>query len=225
MAGVIFQPLIAGSVNPKVLTYVTTVSSTSDTTAYTFTSTSLGASTDSDKRVILAISGQGNPLSDGGAQAGISSVTVGGSSATSIVSQSSVSSSGGTVAIYIIATTSTSANIVVNWTHTPGACNVSVWNCTGLISNTAYNSGGSTSTPGSIVLNTIAGGFAIACGSHNSVMSYTWGGTSNERFDTTDGESRTFSSSDISSIPSTTVTSTATYSATDTTRAMCAASW
>lgn len=161
-----FQPLLTGTAGPKVLTFQTSDNSTVAGTSFTFSSKAIGPPS-ADRYVIVGIGGNNGTAT-------ISSVTVGGISATQVVTRQ-VSNS--TTGIYIAnVPTGTTANIVINWSASQANTEIGIWSATGLSSGTANSSGGSSANNGTITLNTTTQGFALAVMFVNSNATITWTG-------------------------------------------------
>ena len=143
-----------GGTGAKVLTWKGSSTSTSDLTTYTFSSADIGVAS-SDRYVIVAVTGGPNNRT-------VSSLTVGGVSATLVVEQVSAAASY-TVSMWIANVTSgTTGDIVVTWSAGQTRTGIGWWTATGLSSGTANDSGGSTASPGTDTLNVLEGGFAVA---------------------------------------------------------------
>lgn len=143
--------------------------SSTDSSSYSFSGLSIGSA--ASNRAVLA-------LIHGGAQTRtITSVTIGGISATQCASYSF---GGGITAIYgAIVPTGTTATVVVNFSGTQDRCGVAVYTTTDLKSFIAFDSGGDAdgASPFSAAIDIPTGGFVIAgVGTHNSVSgTWTWG--------------------------------------------------
>jgi hypothetical protein len=125
---------------------------TTDSTTYTFTSKSLGAAA-SGRKIIVCVGAMAAGAID------ISSVTVAGAGATSVVSSGSATEFG---AIFIIDdATNATGTIVVTFTGSAARCGIGVFAATGLNSSTATDTGGSTANPSTDTLNVDAGGTAV----------------------------------------------------------------
>lgn len=168
-------PPLAGLANlPAILTYVGSNASTANATSHTFTSESIGTAA-TDRYIIIGVTAENNL----GART-ISSVTVGGVSATQVVFREHSTGSFWTqAAIYIVPyPTGTTATIVVNWSASNNMCGIGVWNATQLQSATATNTNSNTSDPLTATLNVAPGGIAIGCAaafpSGATPITYTW---------------------------------------------------
>ena len=149
------QLLMAGGQAPKVLEYLSVQLDNVDRTTYTFSGVSIGTAS-SDRRIIVTVGNTNTTL--------ISSATVGGVSATIIVQR--VSGGGNAFAGVLIANvpTGTTADIVITFAAGVSNCKAGVYSSTGLLSDTATDTGFSDSNPGSDTLTVIPGGFCVgAC--------------------------------------------------------------
>lgn len=156
MPGANFQALLVGTTSSvKSVSYRTQASQGSGSSSYNFTNQDIGTAA-SDRYVIVAI---GNGFTGGPRT--VSAVTVGGISATQVVS---VSGSTTNACLWIAAVpTGTTATIAITLSGTVGqGIGIAVWAAYGLSSGTASASGSSTASPGSITLNpTTSDGFVI----------------------------------------------------------------
>jgi hypothetical protein len=151
------------SIAPKVLTYQTTTFTAGSTSPFTFSSLAIGTAA-ANRYVIVGIAGTATPSA-------VASVTIGGVTATPVVSQVAGNS---VAAIYIaLVPTGTTATIVVTFTGATQKCSIGVWSATG-ISATPVGTASSTANPASLALTTVKGGFAVAHMQVDSTGSYTW---------------------------------------------------
>jgi hypothetical protein len=130
-------------------------------TTQTVSGVALGAYTP-DRRIIVAVTGS---ASLNGAST-ISSVTVGGVSATQITKASVAPSSNPKIAaIYAVDVSDEVADVVVNFTHQFNSCSVAVYTAYGITSTAAADSGSvGASASGTITLTAQPSGIAVACG-------------------------------------------------------------
>jgi len=153
--------------------YVTSTNSTSDLSTYTFSGVSLG-STGSNRQIIVGIS-----ASVGTAGRTISSVTVAGVSATSLVFLNSGFGDSRISSIWIAnVPTGTSGDIVVTFSASMGRCGITVYAGRNLTSNTpqATNTSG-TSSPLTLSLTGTTAGFIVAQAmTQNASETFTWTG-------------------------------------------------
>ena len=136
--------------------YLQTAGSATDLTTYTFSSQNLGEAA-FDRTIICAVSGRTQDGTSSGNV--ISSVTIGGVSATIAVQGQN---SGNTQGIAIASVpTGTTGDVVVVFAETMTNAEVSLYRCTG-ISTTVYDSGTSTASVGTYDLDIPANGVAVA---------------------------------------------------------------
>jgi hypothetical protein len=173
----LITPLTANVTPPTTsITYVTTVADTSDTTTYTFSSASLGAAHD-DRMIIVGIHSR-----KAGAVSSISSVSVGGVSATIVLQNWNTITNSNVAAIAIAAVpTGTTGDIVVTFADTMLRCAVGIWRAFG-IELTAYDSDSSDASDPTVNLD-VPAGFVIAVATTNASTSTTWTGVT-ENYDT-----------------------------------------
>ena len=159
--------LLLGVAGSSDVALVDSISLETDVDGTTFTSNNV-ALTGSWTHLIILVSAR-NPTS-------VSGVTVEGNSATQVV----VASDGTAVcvsAIYVIANSTPTPDIVVTWGASATTCHVQVFAVTGLQSTTAVatvNTG--TANPSVLSLNTSAGGIAVAGGVCLNATSCAWSG-------------------------------------------------
>lgn len=148
-------------------------------TTYTFASQNLGTAA-SDRYIVVAITGR----QSGGGSSSVSSVTIGGVSATISVQSDN---NGDQVAIAIAAVpTGTTGNIDIVWSAAMTDCSVAAYRVTRVTTTTATSTGSSTATPPSANVNVVAGGVVIAVSKNRTGgTSATWGNVT-EDFDTLD---------------------------------------
>ena len=135
---------------------------------YTFSSKDLGSSATSHKVIVGASGGGSGPGS-------VSSITVGGSSATVSVSVQA-NSEQRTELWYIDGVTATSGNIVVTFSGGSGChrCGIGVWAIYNGATGAANDTGSSTSDPATDTLNISAGGVAIGYAKGGVDPAWTW---------------------------------------------------
>jgi hypothetical protein len=169
--------------------------------AYTFAAANLGTA-EVGRVIIVSITANGNAAKT------ISSVTIGGVSASILVQQSNGFWAGGIAAAVV--PTGTTGDIVVNLSNTAGAATVGVYRATGLASVTPIDTDSNTTFSG-LTLTAEGGGFLIALTTHSgSGGTITWA-NANEDFDTTvaDSANRLSGASIATTSTSITVTPTA----------------
>lgn len=196
------------SAAPKVLTFQTSAVNSANLTTYTFSAQAIGTAA-ADRYVIVGISYGNN-------SATVSSVTIGGVSATSIVVAAGTAGGWGTIgaAIFIAnVPTGTTADVVVTLSAGQNRCGIGVWSATGMSGTTASATNSSSASPGSASITIPTGGFGIAVASiaENSAPLVSWTNAT-ERYDS-DVEAGSFVQSGADTSSSGSVTITATYSA------------
>lgn len=173
MSGI--QQVLLSTGRVKTITYVGNTSDTSNTDIYTFSGASIG-SPRGDRRVHVLVAVDGNAGVD------LSSVTVGGVTAT-LNRNATNSSIIGAIATAKLAT-GTTADIVVTLTGAKLRCNIGVYASTGLTSETAVDSAQSGVDPGDMTITTVESGFAIAlCLTNSGTATVAWTGVT-ENYDT-----------------------------------------
>lgn len=216
----------AVSSSPVALTYVTNVTDSTDQTTYTFASTSIGTAS-SDRVVVVVIGSRAN------AARSISSVTVGGNSATAIATANNSGGGAEIAAIYAVAVPSgTTASIVVTFSAAMLRIAVGVYTLTGTGGAvTAYGTATQTpsgSSPTDSTIDCPANGGILAVNFSNSsaTSSTTWTGLT-ERFDVNPetSSSGVSSASDNFASAQTNLTVTATVASVTVQQAMAIASW
>lgn len=180
-------PVVASqSAAPKVLTFQTSSNSPTGTNPYTYSGLAIGAAAGS-RVVHCLISVRGATVAPT-----LSSATIGGVAA--VVNKLQQDASGAKYSIAIISAavpTGTTANVVITWSETGDRQYVGVWSSTGLSSTTAHATAASDSdtSPDSVSLATLNGGFGIFGEvGNNNAASMTWANAT-ERFEQTGGGS------------------------------------
>lgn len=169
----------SASATPASISYQTSAVNSANLSTYTFTSQAIG--TASATRVVIV----GVFCSSGGSPV-ISTVTVGGISATSA---NTLASSLRTVGVYTAPVpTGTTANIVVTMTGTVDNCGISVWRADNLLSTTPVDSQQIAVVSTTVTypaLATSASGIAVwVVGTNLAASTYTWANAT-ERYDQT----------------------------------------
>lgn len=151
--------------------------STADSSSYTFASQNLGAA-DAARYIIVGIQCRRTLNTNT-----ISSVTVGGVTASLVVTADRGNQS--KCAIYIAAVpTGTTGDVVVTFSGTANRCGIALWSAVGISSATASDTDSSiTGTAPTMSIDVPAGGFAVAVGCENALTTATWTGLT-ERSDT-----------------------------------------
>jgi hypothetical protein len=166
--------------------YLQTAADSANASTYTYTSQSLGAAA-ADRYIVVGVASR-----IGAASLTLSSLTVGGVTAT-IVDQRSATgvASGGTAttlgALAIAAVpTGTTGNVVVNLSATALRCVVSMWRFDGLASATAFAAGDSAATAPTINLDIPANGAAVGIitAGYSGSLTASWTGLT-EQYDAT----------------------------------------
>ena len=161
------------------MSFLQAVTSTTDTNVYTFSSVNLGAAA-SDRYIIVTAMTR-----KAGASTTLTSITIGGVTAT-IVKQVTNNVTNTDVAAIVIAAvpTGTTGDIVVTWGATMVRCAIGVYRVTGLVSATASDSDSSTANDPTVNLDCPAGGFIIGGALTAASSSAAWTGIT-ENFDGT----------------------------------------
>lgn len=127
----------------------------SSQTTYTFSSVAIGAA-DASRVVVVAVTG-----ARGAGTPSISSVTIGGVSAT--LGRYETNGFSASVGIYAaVVPTGTTADVVVTWDSGMNRCGLGVWTCNGLNSLTPVHTVASQADPATGTLTTVAGRPAFA---------------------------------------------------------------
>lgn len=186
----------AASSSPVTISYIGTTTNTADTATYTFTDHAIGTAS-ADRVVLVAVS-----LRSPTAGVSISSMTIGGVSATEIVEASTGANA--TSAIYgLLVTSGTTATIVVTPSATGQRCQVSVYAMTGNGgSTTAHATATDTTAPSSttidIPINGSAVGISYAVDS-GAVGAATWAGLTEDNDATLENTSNAYSAAHLDS--------------------------
>lgn len=170
----------AGGVSPATVTFLQCAEDASDASTYTFTSQNVGTAS-SDRYTIVGIGGDDNAT-----VWDISSVTVGGNSATEAVDYGGVSSLNNTAIYYIANPTGTSQTIVVNTSEAINHLQICVWQANNIQTGTPFatNTGFDTAAAAfHMDLNIPANGAAVGvCSTQAGSQTFTWTGLT-ERID------------------------------------------
>ena len=153
-----------GEAGAATVTYVSKAVITTDTTTYTFSSQALGDEA-ADRKIVIAIAA-------GNTSGGITSVTVAGNSATSIISVYNVASRSSL--FYVDLASGTSGDIVVTFGGTLNRCGIGVYNVNGASSGAEHDSGSSTADPMSVDVDLPANGCVIAVACTANILSNPW---------------------------------------------------
>lgn len=159
--------------------YLQSATSTADTNAYTFSSQSLGDAASDRYIIVTAIARKA------GAAFTLSSITIGGVSATIVRQVTNTVTNSDTAAIVIAnVPTGTTGDVVVTWSTTVLRCAIGMWRATSLSSATEHDASTSTAADPTYAIDVPAGGFAIAAGLTAAATTVTWTGLT-EKFDST----------------------------------------
>ena len=141
-------------------------SSNSDASSYTFSAQAIGAAA-SDRYVLVGIAARNS------SDVALNSVSIGGVSATSVVS---ATASGSRAAFYIAnVPTGTTGDVVVTFASTMLRCAIGVWRVDGLTSTTPTDSTTNTTDPFAANINISAGGAAFGLAYTNGAQtSISW---------------------------------------------------
>lgn len=175
----LFYPWVFSPTSPVQLDiqFVADVVSTADATIYTFSDVSLGPP-HNDRVVVVGISVRA------GTAPAISSVTIGGVSASSVVQVASSAGSLSRTALFAaIVPNGIVGDVVVTISTASVRCGIGAWSLYGM-SATASDTGTSTADPATATLTVPVGGACIGYGfaAHNAALTATWTGVS-EDFD------------------------------------------
>lgn len=170
------------------ITYLQLTKDATDLSTYTFSSVNFSTAS-TDRRIIVAISGRTQDGTSSGNV--ISSVTIGGVSATiAVQAQNSGNVQG--IAIALVPT-GTSGDVVVVFSETMTNADIATYRTTGIGSNVATSIGTSTANPLTANINVVAGGVALALAkSDDGATTATWAGLT-ERYDEGDANTNDIS--------------------------------
>ncbi len=193
------------SISPFEFSYLQTDSSTTDTDSFTFSSQPIGDAND-DRYVIVAIASR-----KAGAAATISSVTVGGISASEVIQHTTTVTNTDVAGIFIAKVpTGTTADVVVNFSTAMLRCGIALYRIVG-ISGTSYDTDYSVDSTPSVSLDTPIGA-AVAVFTNGNGSSVAWSGLdedydySLETFSLISGASQEITSGEIGRSISATIT-------------------
>ena len=152
---------------------------TADNSTYTFASQNLGTANDERYIVVAAMARKS------GAGLNLSSVTIGGVSATIVKQQTNSTTNSNCVGIAMAKVpTGTSGNIVVTWDNSVNRCAIGVWRVLGVSGVTAYDTDGSTADDPSVNIDCEARGVIFGASITATTGTTTWTGI-DENFDAT----------------------------------------
>lgn len=179
--GVSLSPIAgegAGGAPAREIAFLSSAVDASDGTTYTFASRALGAA-DSTRRIIVGVYAK-NTSGDGKQ---VSSLTVGGVSATRVVGQTAGLGENRSEIWIADVPTGTTGNIVVTWSHTLTRCGIGIWRMVGGVSApVAYWTGGNDVDNTNILVSIPPNGTLVAVSGLNAGTSATWTNAT-ERFD------------------------------------------
>lgn len=165
----------AGGPSPVVCTLTDHAVDSANASSYTFSAKSLGAASADRKIVVAAL------RNSGGSTAGVSSMTIGGISATLIVAKNHVNECNSELWQANVPT-GTTGDIVVNWGSSANRMGIGVWAVTGAAAAAyATSSSGSSVDNLTTTINCPASGCVIAGAAGNS-STFVWSGVT-ERFE------------------------------------------
>lgn len=161
------------------IVYLSNASDTTTQTTFTFSSVGLGAAA-SDRYIIVSVAAR-----KAGTGGTISSVTVGGETATIITQITNSGDSNSHVAGLAIAhvTSGTTGDIVVTMNTDHLRMAIGVWRAVSLSSPTPHDYGSSTATNPTYDIDVLAGGFVVGMASTSNTSTFSWTGI-DEDFDT-----------------------------------------
>jgi len=179
----IFSPVAAPDV---VLAFVAATLRGSGGTSTTYSGHAIG--TASSGRIVVV--GQG--AWGGGTQPAITSMTIGGISASSLIAQSNASVAMRSEIWAAAVPTGTTADIVINWDNTTSDSNIAVYEMTEA-SITATDTAVSTANPAALTIDCEAGGAIVTeAGNNNGSVTWTWANIT-ESHDSPGSGSRSYS--------------------------------
>ena len=179
----------ASAAPPAAAVFTANSSSAVASSTYSFTSQSLGTAA-ADRYVVVGVAGQ-----SGSGAVAVSSMTIGGISASQLVSMSETNNS---IEFWIAAVpTGTTGTVTVNWAAQRARCAIVIWAVTGLVSSVVAGSAQETgfgSTAGDGTINVAAGGVALGMTYDGGTANRSWTWSSlTESLDTTFGGGRSYS--------------------------------
>ena len=150
---------------------------TTDLSTYTFSTQALGAEA-ADRKIIVGMGHRGTNTN-------ITSITVAGVAATSVVEAPASGLQSDRACIYIAdVPTGTTGDVVVTFSAGQTRCGIGVWRMTGAASSTPTDTGVSAADPATNTLTISANGGGVGYGfSVGATATATWGGLTSEDFD------------------------------------------
>lgn len=174
------------------LSFLQAAASTTDTNSYTFSSQNLGTAA-ADRYIVVAIATRKS-----GATTTISSVSVGGVSATIVVQQSNTVTNTCVSGIAIAAVPSdTTGDVVVTFGASVLRCGIALYRADNLFSATAFDTDNSAVQDPTVSLDIPGPGFAIGTATTGTATSTTWTGIT-EDHDTVLEAANSFTSASLS---------------------------
>jgi len=157
-------------------TYINKYANTGNATTYNFTSSDFGTAF-AGRRILVAVAGAFSSRN-------ISSVTIGGVSATILVQRQSNAGSSELTTGFVIAEvpTGTSGTISVTWSGSQNGCAIAIWSLAGLAADAALDTD-SDPANAALSLTTKPGSFIAAVLTNENSRTVTWGGSFTEHFD------------------------------------------
>lgn len=152
-------------------------SSTSASSTHTYSSLDIGSAPTSGNRVVIACFGAG------GSSRTVSSVTIGGVSATVVYGYGNVAAdwngNRNSALAYVTLNTGTTATVAVTWSGSISACGCQIFSISGVNSTTPVASGSSTATATtvSVTATTNQYGHSVMAGMHSNSTSSSFGAT------------------------------------------------
>ncbi|MCG8544340.1 MAG: hypothetical protein MJE12_09050 [Alphaproteobacteria bacterium] len=185
----LYKPTVASASGPATVSNTANANSASGLTTYTFSAQSFGVA-QADRRIAVGIVGRAV------ASRTISSVTIGGVSATEVVFGENAPGLANYAVIYIAdVPTGVDGDVVITWSAALARCAISVYRIVGAGSATAHDTGSDTVGDPNVTLTIPDNGCAIGIGQVGGATSAVWTGLT-ENIDTGYGSSTYSSASD-----------------------------
>lgn len=172
---------MAGGGGPVTISLTDHAVDSSDSATYTFTSRAIGTAS-SGRKIVVGIA-----RNSGGAAGAVSSVTIGGISATKITGVNYVSESSAELWQADVPT-GTTATIVVVWANSGLRMGIGVWALTNAAASAHDAQTASNGAPGmSVSINCPANGAVLGCASNGGASTWTWTGIAEQYDEGTEG--------------------------------------
>lgn len=156
MSGAQFQMLLASGGHKIILAFLDNDQSSSTATGFTFSAMSFGAAS-GDRWIVCCVGWQGS-----GAARTISSLTIGGVSASQISGVAATNANNIAVDMWIAAVpTETSGDVVVTMSGNTAGCTAALYSLTGACDGTAHDTANSTANNPTGTIDVVANGVAI----------------------------------------------------------------